>query len=110
LLDFARIGGKSRAGKNVVRQVTANNRYARAPAAVTDRRRRDRRQPVPNRSAGLTAMMPGHHAGNFRRLGRYAFQVAGIWQQRCPVALTESRGLGRETGTINQSLTKVADI
>jgi hypothetical protein len=26
------------------------------------------------------------------------------------VALTESRGLGRETGTINQSLTKVADI
>ena len=33
-LGFAHIWGKSRAGKNVVRQVTAKNRYARALAAV----------------------------------------------------------------------------
>jgi hypothetical protein len=30
-LGFAHIWGKSRVGKNVVRQVTAKNRYARAP-------------------------------------------------------------------------------
>jgi hypothetical protein len=34
-LGFSHIWGKSRAGKNVVRQVTAKNRYARALAAVT---------------------------------------------------------------------------
>jgi group II intron reverse transcriptase/maturase len=33
-LGFTHIWGKSRAGKNVVRQVTAKNRYARALAAV----------------------------------------------------------------------------
>jgi hypothetical protein len=35
-LGFAHIWGKSRAGKNVVRQVTAKNRYARALAAECD--------------------------------------------------------------------------
>ena len=34
-LGFTHVWGKSRAGKNVVRQVTAKNRYARALAAVT---------------------------------------------------------------------------
>jgi hypothetical protein len=34
-LGFTHIWGKSRAGKNVVRQVTAKNRYAHALAAVT---------------------------------------------------------------------------
>jgi RNA-directed DNA polymerase len=33
-LGFTHIWGKSRAGKNVVRQVTAKNRFARALAAV----------------------------------------------------------------------------
>src|SRR6202030_1072124 len=41
-LGFTHIWGKSRAGKNVVRQVTAKNRYARALAAVTDWCRRNR--------------------------------------------------------------------
>ena len=35
-LGFTHAWGKSRAGKNVVRQVTAKSRYARALAAVTD--------------------------------------------------------------------------
>jgi hypothetical protein len=43
--------GKSRAGKNVVRQVTAKNRYARALEAVTDWCRRNRHQPIPDQSA-----------------------------------------------------------
>jgi hypothetical protein len=35
ILGFTHVWGKSRLGKNVVRQVTAKNRYARALAAVT---------------------------------------------------------------------------
>jgi RNA-directed DNA polymerase len=34
-LGFGQVWGKSRAGKNVVRQVTAKNRYTRALAAAT---------------------------------------------------------------------------
>ena len=85
-LGFTHIWGKSRAGKNVVRQVTAKNRYARALAAVTDWCRRNRHQPIPDQSAHLTAMMRGHYAyygitGNLRRIRWYADQVARIWQQ-----------------------------
>ena len=85
-LGFTHIWGKSRAGKNVVRQVTAKNRYARALAAVTAWCRTNRHQPIPDQSIHLTAMMRGHYAyygitGNFRRLSWYACQVARIWQQ-----------------------------
>jgi hypothetical protein len=70
----------ARAGKDVVRQVTAKNRYARALAAVTDWCRRNRHQPIPDQHAHLIAMMRGHYAyygitGNFRRLRWYADQV-----------------------------------
>jgi group II intron reverse transcriptase/maturase len=60
-LGFTHIWGKSLAGKNVVRQVTAKNRYARALAAVTAWCRRNRHQPIPDQSAHLTAMMRGHY-------------------------------------------------
>ena len=85
-LGFTHIWGKSRAGKNVVRQVTAKNRYARALAAVTDWCRRNRHLSIPDQQAHLTAMMRGHYAyygisGNFRRLSWYAYQVARIWQK-----------------------------
>jgi len=85
-LGFSHIWGKSRAGKNVVRQVTAKNRYARALATVTDWCRRNRHQSVPDQQAHLSAMMRGHYAyygitGNLRRLRWYAHQVARIWQK-----------------------------
>ena len=85
-LGFAHIWGKSRAGKNVVRQVTAKSRYARALAAVTAWCRCNRHQSVPDQQAHLTAMMRGHYAyygitGNIRRLRWYAYQVARIWQK-----------------------------
>jgi hypothetical protein len=85
-LGFTHIWGKSRAGKSVVRQVTAKNRYARALAAVTAWTRVNRHQPIPDQSAHLTAMMRGHYAyygisGNFRRISWYAYQVARIWQK-----------------------------
>jgi group II intron reverse transcriptase/maturase len=85
-LGFTHIWGKSRAGKNVVRQVTAKNRYARALAAVTAWCRVNRHRSVPDQYAHLTAMMRGHYAyygisGNFRRISWYAYQVARIWQK-----------------------------
>jgi RNA-directed DNA polymerase len=61
-LGFTHIWGKSRAGKNVVRQVTAKNRYARALAAVTAWCRVNRHRPVPDQQAHLIAMMRGHYA------------------------------------------------
>ena len=85
-LGFAHVWGKSRLGKNVVRQVTAKNRYARALAA-TAWCRVNRHQSIPDQHAHLTAMMRGHYAyygnttGNFRRLSWYARQVATIWQK-----------------------------
>src|SRR5436190_18776751 len=56
-LGFTHIWGKSRAGKNVVRLVTAKNRYARALAAVTAWCRVNRHLPIPDQHAHLTAMM-----------------------------------------------------
>ena len=47
-LGFTHIWGRSRAGKNVVRQVTAKNRYARALAAVTAWCRINRHQSIPD--------------------------------------------------------------
>jgi RNA-directed DNA polymerase len=85
-LGFSHIWGKSLKGKNVVRQVTAKNRYARALAAVTDWCRHNRHQPIPDQHVHLIAMMRGHYAyygitGNFRRLRWYAYQVGRIWQK-----------------------------
>ncbi len=85
-LGFSHVWGRSRAGKNVVRQVTAKNRYARALAAVTAWCRVNRHQSIPDQHAHLTAMMRGHYAyygitGNFRRISWYARQVAAIWQK-----------------------------
>jgi hypothetical protein len=85
-LGFAHIWGKSRAGKNVVRQVTAKTRYARALAAVTEWCRINRHQSIPDQRVHLTAMMQGHYSyygitGNFRRICWYAHQVGRIWQK-----------------------------
>ena len=78
--------GKSRAGKNVVRQVTAKSRYARALAAVTDWCRSNRHQTIRDQHAHLTMMMRGHYAyygisGNIKRLRWYAYQVVRIWKK-----------------------------
>ena len=85
-LGFTHVWGKSRNGKNMVRQVTAKGRYARALAAVTERCRANRHQPIPTQHACLSAMMRGHYAyygiaGNGRRLRWYARQVVRIWKR-----------------------------
>jgi RNA-directed DNA polymerase len=85
-LGFTHVWDRSRTGKNVVRQVTAKNRYARALAAVAAWCRANRHQTIPDQQAHLTAMMRGHYAyygitGNFRRISWYARQVATIWRK-----------------------------
>jgi len=85
-LGFCHVWGKSRKGRNVVRQVTAKKRYARALAAVTDWCRNNRHLSIPEQHARLVAKMRGHYAyfgitGNSRRLKWYAHQVARIWKQ-----------------------------
>jgi RNA-directed DNA polymerase len=85
-LGFAHIWGKSRAGKNVVRQVTAKSRYARALAAIGEWCRTNRHQPIPDQHAHLSEVMRGHYAyygitGNSRRLSWYAYQVARTWHK-----------------------------
>jgi RNA-directed DNA polymerase len=85
-LGFCHVWGKSRKGKNVVRQVTAKMRYARALAAVSDWCRKHRHLSIPEQQAHLAAMMRGHYAyygitGNFRRLSWYACKVPRIWQK-----------------------------
>jgi len=85
-LGFCHVWGKSRKGKNVVRQVTAKQRYARALTAVTEWCRKHRHLPIPEQHTQLVAKMRGHYAyygitGNFRRLSWYAHHVARIWQK-----------------------------
>src|SRR5215211_208437 len=82
----SRVWGKSRKGVNVVRQVTAKGRYARALAGVTDWCRNNRHRPIAVQHAHLSAMMRGHYAyygvtGNSRRVRWYAHQVVRIWQR-----------------------------
>ena len=85
-LGFTHVWGKSRAGRRVVRQVTAKGRFARALAAVTAWCRANRHRSVPEQRLRLTAMMRGHFAyygitGNMRRLQWYAHQVERIWRK-----------------------------
>jgi len=85
-LGFCHVWGKSRKGKNVVRQVTAKKRYARALAAVTDWCRKNRHRPIPEQHAQLVVKMRGHYAyygitGNVRRLSWYFHQVRRIWRK-----------------------------
>jgi RNA-directed DNA polymerase len=85
-LGFTHVWGKSRKGVNVVRQVTAKGRYARALAGVTDWCRNNRHRPIAVQHAYLSAMMRGHYAyygvtGNSRRVCWYAHQVVRIWQR-----------------------------
>ena len=61
-LGFCHVWGQSRKGKNVVRQVTANKRYARALAAVSDWCRTHRHLSIPEQHAQLVAKMRGHYA------------------------------------------------
>jgi group II intron reverse transcriptase/maturase len=85
-LGLTHVWGRSRKGKDMVRQVTAKSRFARALAAVSDWCRNHRHWKLRDQHRHLSSMMRGHFAyygvgGNLRRLERYAHQVERIWQK-----------------------------
>ena len=85
-LGFTHVWGKSLKGKNVVRQVTAKGRFARALSAVTEWCRRNRHLPIRQQHAHLSAMLRGHYCyygitGNGRRIRWYLHQVERIWKK-----------------------------
>lgn len=85
-LGFTHVWGKSRKGNDVVRQVTAKSRHARALAAVSDWCRHHRHWSIPEQHRHLTAMVRGHYAyygisGNIRRLQGYARALVRIWRK-----------------------------
>ena len=84
-LGFLHVWGKSRRGKNVVIQRTANDRYARALRSVRLWCKTNRHRPLAFQHAMLVRKMQGHYAyygitGNSKRLGWYAYQVARVWR------------------------------
>jgi RNA-directed DNA polymerase len=61
-LALTHVSGRSRKGKNMVRQVTAKSRLARALAAVSDWCRKHRHQTLRDQHRHLSSMMRGHFA------------------------------------------------
>jgi len=85
-LGFTHTWGKSRKGRNVVRQKTAKNRFARALRAVKDWCRANRHRPIREQLARLSAKLVGHFAyygitGNSRRLQQYHHEVTKTWRK-----------------------------
>jgi RNA-directed DNA polymerase len=85
-LGLTHVWGRSRNGKDMVRQVTAKSRFARAVAAVNDWCRRNRHWSLSDQHRHLSSMMRGHFAyygvgGNSRRLRWFANQVVRVWRK-----------------------------
>jgi group II intron reverse transcriptase/maturase len=85
-LGFTHVWGKSLKGYDVVRQITAKDRYARALAAVTEWCRRNLHRPVRDQHAHLSRVIRGHCAyygrtGNSRRIGWYRHRLQRIWKK-----------------------------
>jgi hypothetical protein len=85
-LGLTHVWGRSRRGKDMVLQITAKGRFARALAAVSDWCRKHRHWSIPDQHRHLSSMMRGHFAyygvgGNSRRLRWFANQVARVWRK-----------------------------
>ena len=85
-LGLTHVWGRSRNGKDMVRQVTAKSRFARAVAAVNDWCRENRHRSVRDQHRHLSSVMRGHFAyygvgGNGRRLRWFANQVVRVWRK-----------------------------
>ena len=85
-LGLTHVWGRSRRGKDMVLQVTAKSRFARALAAVSDWCRTHRHWSIRDQHNHLSSMMRGHFAyygvgGNSRRLRWFANQVMRLWQK-----------------------------
>jgi hypothetical protein len=84
--------GKSRKGKNVVRQMTAKRRFARSLAAVKAWCRTNRHRPAREQRAWLSAVLVGHYA--------YYGITGNIWAATA-VSLPSHEDLAQVAGTSN---------
>jgi len=85
-LGFTHVWGQSRKGKNVVRQITAKDRYARALASVAEWCRRNLHCSFRDQHAHLSRVIRGHCAyygisGNGRRIRWYHHQLVRTWRK-----------------------------
>ena len=85
-LGFTHVWGKSRKGKNVVRQYTAKDRYTKAIKVLNEWCRTNRHRPIREQHEKLSQKMRGHYAyygitSNGKRLQWYAYQASRIWQK-----------------------------
>ena len=85
-LGFTHVWGKSRRGKNVVRQITAKDRYARALRTVWEWCKRYRHWRLADQHAHLTRMLRGHYAyygltGNGKRIRWFRKRVILTWKR-----------------------------
>ena len=85
-LGFTHVWGRSMQGKDVVRQITAKGRFARALKSVHEWCKRNRHLPIDAQHDYLARAIRGHCAyygrtGNGKRLEWFRFQVARIWRK-----------------------------
>jgi group II intron reverse transcriptase/maturase len=85
-LGFTHVWGKSMQGKDVIRQYTAKDRYAKAVKATNEWCRTNRHRPIEEQHEKLTQKMKGHYAyygitGNHKRLQWYFNQTRRIWKK-----------------------------
>ncbi len=84
LLGFTHFWGKSRAGKWVVKQKTARDRFRRTVARISVWCRQHRHDPLCVQQAALSRKLTGHYGyygvvGNLASLARLRFLVTGVW-------------------------------
>ena len=85
-LGFTHVWGKSRRGKDVVRQITAKGRYARALRAVWEWCKRRRHWRLADQHAHLSRVLRGHYAyygltGNNKRIRWFLKRVILTWKR-----------------------------
>ena len=85
-LGFTHVWGRSLRGKDVVRQITAKGRYARALKSVHEWCKNHRHLPVHAQHDHLVRVIRGHYAyyglrDNRKRLEWFRYQVARTWRQ-----------------------------
>ena len=85
-LGFTHVWGRSMQGKDIVRQITAKGRFARALKSVHDWCKRNRHLPIEAQHDHLVRAIRGHNAyygltGNGKRLEWFRYQVARTWRK-----------------------------
>ena len=85
-LGFTHVWGRSLRGKDVVRQITAKGRFARALKSVQDWCKSNRHLPIEAQHDYLVRAIRGHCAyygrtGNGKRLEWFRYQIARTWRK-----------------------------